>query len=85
MSTPVLKNHLGMSLNGPVPEPDTDPEPFALAEETPRRCYACGRDDTDTFQSGKTWTIRALRKWLATRMTASEAIAVTAEFVRRIG
>ena len=67
-------------------EEDTDPQPFGSSDnqDTAKRCYACGRDQLDTFAAGKTWTVRALRKWLATRMTASEAIAVTAEFVRKL-
>ncbi len=71
-------------LPGPAAEPDTDPEPFGSNDnqDTAKRCYACGRDQADTFDAGRTWTVRQLRKWLAKRMTASEAIAVTSAFVR---
>lgn len=66
---------------------DTNPEPFGppIDEITKPRCYICGREQSDSFENGKSWTIRALRKWLATRMSASEAIAVSAAFVRSIG
>lgn len=69
------------------PEPDTDPEPFGQSSDsadTAKRCYQCGRDQGDTFEAGKTWTVRALRKWLHTRMTASEAIAVCQAFVKEM-
>jgi len=66
-------------------EPDTDPEPFGKEVITAKRCYQCGRDQADTFEAGKTWTIKAMRKWLHTRMTGSEAIAVMQAFVRDTG
>lgn len=65
---------------------DTDPELFGPVVEDVTRpcCYICGREQSDSFANGKSWTIRQLRRWLATRMPAGEAIAVTNAFLRQL-
>lgn len=71
---------------GPLPvieDHDTDPELFKRSpEDTKKFCVFCGSSPPGSFDDGVTHTVRELRKWLATRMTASEAIAVTSAFVR---
>lgn len=64
---------------------DTDPELFKKSpgQNTPVVCSLCGTHrEAGTYEDGKTFVVRRLRKWLATKMPAGEAIAIVTRFVR---